>query len=72
MARYRVPFTGYASTTVDVETTETDPDKIVRLAEEQVYFTLCHQCAGHGEVGDEWTPVEYDGAYEVYELDGRG
>lgn len=60
MARYSVPLTGWANISVDVETDETDPDKIARLAEEQASPSLCHQCAGGGnnwlEIGDEWAP----------------
>jgi hypothetical protein len=69
MAKYRVPLTGYASTTVDVETDKTNPQKIVELAIEEAHFGLCHHCASHGEVGDEWEPVTYDGKYEIYRLE---
>lgn len=69
MAKYRVPLSGYASMTVDVETDETDPEKIVELAMEEAYFGLCHQCASHGEVGDEWEPSKHEGEYEIYELE---
>jgi len=51
---WRVPLTTWANTTVDVETDETDPAVIARLAEEQAYVSLCHQCADV-DLGDEWT-----------------
>lgn len=69
MAKYRVPFNGYASTTVDVETDETDPAKIVDLAQEDTYVSLCHQCASSVDVGDEWEPVTHEGKLEVYKLE---
>jgi hypothetical protein len=69
MAKYRVPLSGYASTVVAVETDETDPKKIVELAEEGAWVSLCHQCADHVEVGDEWVAVEVDGKPEVYEVE---
>jgi hypothetical protein len=69
MAKYRVPLSGYAGTTVDVETDETDPEKIARLAEEDAYVSLCHQCASQADIGDEWTAVEHDGKPEIYRLE---
>lgn len=61
MAVYRVPLTTWANTTVDVETDSTDADEIARVAEESAYVSLCHQCATHLDVGDEWNAVETDG-----------
>ena len=54
MTTWRVPLTTWASITVDVETDETDPVVIARLAEEQAHASLCHQCA-NVDLGDEWT-----------------
>lgn len=68
MAVYRVPLTTWANTTVDVETDSTDADEIARMAEESArmpeesaHVSLCHQCANHLDVGDEWNAVKTDG-----------
>lgn len=61
IVRYRVPLTTWANTTVDVETDSTDADEISRLAEENAYVSLCHQCADKVDVGDEWNAVETNG-----------
>jgi hypothetical protein len=72
MATYRVPLTSWANAAVEVETEETDPEKIAELAMEQHSVSLCHQCAGRDglEIGDVWDPVLNDGKPEVYKLDG--
>lgn len=74
MPTYSVPLTGYANIAVKVETEETDPEKIVELAQENVRASLCHQCRGSEsndslELGDDWSPVVFDGKPEVYQLD---
>lgn len=63
MAKYRIPMTTYVNTSVEVETDETDPEKIVEAAYEQANFpSICAQCSGWGndqelELGDDWSPV---------------
>ena len=69
MAKYRVPFNGYASTTMDIETDETDPVKIADLAQRDVYVSLCHRCANNVDVGDEWEPVTHEGKPTIYKLE---
>ena len=73
MAKYNVPLTGWANITVTVETNETDPEKIVELAQENAGVSLCHHCASQRnnslDVGDEWEPTRdgETGKPEVYE-----
>lgn len=69
MPKYIVPLTGVASIAVDVETDETDPTEIIKLAQEQVSASLCHQCVGKDSLslGDEWDPVMWDGKPEINE-----
>lgn len=69
MPRYTVPLTTWANTAVTVETDETDPEVIVALAESEVYVSLCHQCASHADIGDEWQAVMHEGKPEVYKED---
>jgi hypothetical protein len=69
MPKYSVPLTTWVNTAVYVETEETDPEVIVGLAQEQVYVSLCHQCASKVDLGDDWSSVEYDGKPEVYKED---
>lgn len=63
MARYRIPMTTHADASIEIETDETDPEKIIEAAYEQADFpTLCAQCSGWGrdeslELGDVWEPV---------------
>jgi hypothetical protein len=72
MPKYTVPMSGWASISVTVTTDETDPEKIVELAEMHGGASLCHQCAGHTnnslDIGDEWEPHRDDeGKPEIYE-----
>lgn len=53
--RYSVSMSGYASTVVYVEAD--GPDEAREKAEQEVYVSLCHQCAGHADIGDEWEPT---------------
>lgn len=80
MARYIVPMTTWASTTVEIEVPDdiTDPEQIAELALEQMAVeggpTLCHQCSssrngGGLEIGDEWEPAESDGKPEITRID---
>lgn len=73
MPKYSVPMTSWASITVEVETDETDPQKIAELAQEEASISLCHQCADSRnnslDIGDEWEPVLVDGKPEVYQLE---
>lgn len=71
MATYHVPLTTWADATVTVETDETDPEKIVDLAMEQVSVSLCHHCSGNDglTLGDTWEPVQNDGKPEVYKVE---
>jgi hypothetical protein len=65
MPKYVVPVTTWANASVTVETDETDPVVIARLAESAVHASLCHKCNGSDntylEIGDEWTAAEHDG-----------
>lgn len=68
--KYVVPLSGFANIAVDVETDETDPEKIAELAIENASPSLCHQCSdGRNDslsLGDDWSPVRSgDGAPEV-------
>jgi hypothetical protein len=67
--KYMVPLTGVANIAVEVETEETDPEKIVELAQEQVSASVCYQCANRDSLnlGDEWDPVMWEGVPEVNE-----
>ncbi|MGN6128502.1 MAG: hypothetical protein ACTHON_18240 [Humibacter sp.] len=73
MPKYRVPMTTWANATVDVETDETDPEKIFELATEGAP-SICAQCSGWGrkhslEIGDDWEPAtDEEGGASVYEL----
>ena len=80
MARYTVPFTTWANTSVEIEVPDdvTDPEQIAELAWEQMGEeggpTLCHQCTGtrNGgglEIGDEWEPARFDGKPSISRLD---
>lgn len=80
MARYSVPMTVWASTTVEIDVPDhiTDPEQIAELAIEHMAETggptLCHQCSssrngGGLEVGDEWEPVTDDGKPSITRLD---
>lgn len=69
MAKYSVPLTSWANTAITVETDETDLDAIVEIAQTEVYRSLCHQCASHVDLGDDWSPVIVDGKPEIYEED---
>ncbi|MEU5742096.1 hypothetical protein ABZ784_29395 [Streptomyces tendae] len=72
MAKYNVPLTGWANITVTVETDETDPEKIVELAQDEAGASLCHHCASQTnnslDLGDEWTACRdpKTGTVEVY------
>jgi hypothetical protein len=72
MATYNVPLTGWANITVTVETDETDPEKIVELAQYEAGVSLCHHCASSTnnslDIGDEWTPSRdvKTGAPDIY------
>lgn len=73
MAKYNVPLTGWANITVTVETDETDPEKIAKLALEEAGVSLCHHCASESnnslDVGDEWQPNRFEGDKpEVYKV----
>lgn len=72
MTTYNVPLVGVATVTVEVETTETDPEAIVRLAQDKANPRLCHQCADHRNdslmLGEEWAPNLDNGKPEVYEV----
>lgn len=80
MARYIVPFTTYANTSVIVDAPEgATQDEIVDLAEQRLNESmpsLCHQCVGgrHGnpelDLGDDWQVPETDGVYDIDRLDG--
>ena len=62
MATYVVWLTTPASTSVTVETEETDPEKIAAVAVESVDVgALCHQCEDSVALGDDWQPVVRDG-----------
>lgn len=73
MAKYNVPLTGWANITVTVETDETDPEKIVEIAQQEASASLCHHCASQTnnslDLGDDWEPTRDDatGKPEVYE-----
>lgn len=74
MTKYTVPLTGYANISVTVETDETDPEKIVELAQAEGGASLCHQCGGRTnnslDLGDEWEPDrDKDGVPEIYEAE---
>lgn len=69
MARYSVPLTSYANTAVYVDTDETDPELIAEMAQEQANTGLCNQCASKVDLGDDWTPVLWNGKPEVYKED---
>lgn len=70
MAKYMVPLTTWANTVVTVETDETDPNEIARLAEEQVDVgSLCHRCADDVDLGDVWEATEFKGEVQVYKED---
>lgn len=74
MAKYTVPLTGWANISVTVETDETDPEKIVELAQMEGGASLCHRCAGSMnnslDLGDEWEPCrDKDGKPEVYQAE---
>jgi hypothetical protein len=70
MATYRVPLTSWANASVEVETDETDPVEIAKLAEEQVHVSLCHRCSGRDglEIGDVWDAVMDGDKPEVYKI----
>lgn len=75
MAKYRIPMTTYANTSIEVETDETDPEKIIQAAYEQAEFpTICAQCSGWGrdtelEIGDDWetVPKSHDDSTPIVE-----
>jgi hypothetical protein len=50
--KYTVHFTTVASTTVQVEAD--DPDEAIDRAYNEVYVSLCHQCAHEMDLGGEW------------------
>lgn len=54
MSKFTVHFTTVASTTVTVEAD--DHDEAIDKACNEVYVSLCHQCAGEADFGGEWEP----------------
>lgn len=70
MATYKVPLTTWANAVVEVETDETDPEKIAELALEGIQASLCHQCSSRDglEIGDVWDPLRDNGKPEVYKV----
>jgi hypothetical protein len=70
MAVYKVPLTTWANATVEVETNETDPEKIVELALDNMQASLCHQCSGRDslEIGDVWDAVLDGDKPEIYKV----
>lgn len=58
--KYLVSMSTGASGVVEVEADS--PDEAVDKACEEMYVSICHQCAREVTVGDEWEP---EAAYEV-------
>ena len=57
--KYKVYLNGHASASVEVEAD--DIDEAREKAENEVYVSLCHQCAHEVEVSDDWeTHSVYD------------
>lgn len=79
MVKYRVPMTGWANITVDVEVPDdATPEEIVEAARDAASPSLCHQCAGSGndylEIGDEWEEIRPNGPEglpEFYRVEGE-
>jgi hypothetical protein len=74
---YRINLTTYASTVIEFETDETDPEKIAGAFWESNPDTpsLCHQCAGgrHGQnldLGDVWDIDVFDGELQITQVEG--
>lgn len=74
--RYRINLGTWASTVVEFETDETDPDRIAEAFYESCPDTptLCHQCTGGGrgqnlELGDEWEISEYEDGLLILRVD---
>jgi hypothetical protein len=53
-----------------VGTDETDPEKIVELALDNMQASLCHQCSGRDslEIGDAWDAVLDGDKPEIYKV----
>ena len=50
--KYQVYMTACASTSVEVEAENVED--AIEAAHDAVYVSLCHQCSGEVEIGDEW------------------
>ena len=78
MPKYNIHLITTASTVIDFETDETDPDRIEAAFWDQPGGvdtpTLCHQCAGSSnrqnlDVGDDWEIVRNeDGTREIWTI----
>lgn len=71
--KYTINLTSWASTAMDFETEETDPEKIAEAFYESGPDTptLCHQCSGgekysqNLELGDEWEIDRFEGRLSI-------
>lgn len=54
--KYTVLLQSAAGTWVDVEADT--PQEAAQRGEEDAHVSICHQCAGQVDVGDEWEVVE--------------
>lgn len=76
MTVYQVSFETWAGGHIQVETDETDPERIVEAAYEEGIPGLCAGCSGWGrdhslELGDEWEVVKReDGTPYIRTADG--
>lgn len=61
--KYKVYLNGHASASVEVEAD--DIDEAREKAENEVYVSLCHQCAHEVEVSDDWE------THSVYDESGQ-
>lgn len=79
MTVYRIHLTTYASTVVEFETDETDPEKISEAFWDSNPDTpsLCHQCAGGGrhgknlDLGDVWVIDRFNGRLSIEPIEGE-
>lgn len=72
--KYTINLSAWASTSMDFETDETDPEKILEAFWESCPDTptLCHQCSGgrrysqNLELSDDWEVDVFDGKPAVH------